>query len=102
MAENPFHIAPDRSVADALEMMGKHGIRHLPVLDETGRLRGLVTRSSLNQALPGIGTGLTQFESRYLTSATLVKEVMIKEPLQVSEDEAVEEAARVMNVNRIS
>jgi len=53
-------------------------------------------------ALPGIGTGLTQFESRYLTSATLVREVMIGDPIQVAEDEAVEEAARVMNVNRIS
>jgi len=102
MAANPIHVGPDRSVADALQLMGKHGIRHLPVLDEAGKLLGLVTRASLNMALPGIGTGLTQFESRYLTSATLVREVMIGDPIQVAEDEAVEEAARVMNVNRIS
>ena len=102
MASEPLHIGPERSVADALEIMGQHGIRHLPVLDETGELHGLVTRSSLAQALPGIGTGLTQFESRYLSSSTRVREVMIHAPFSVAEDEAVEEAARIMNSRRIS
>ncbi len=102
MTPNPVHVAPDRSVADAGELMSKHRVRHLPVLDKDGRLQGLVTRSSLNRALPGLGTGLTRFEINYLTSSTKVSEVMVKLPAVIGEDAAVEEAARIMNVNRIS
>jgi len=102
MTLDPIHIFPHRSVADAGAVMEEHGIRHLPVLDEDGRLLGLVTRSSLGTALPGMGGGLTRFEFNYLTSSTSVNEVMIKEPMVIGEDEGVEEAARVMNVNRIS
>jgi acetoin utilization protein AcuB len=102
MVAELLHIPPHRSVADAAEMMSEYHIRHLPVLDDDGRLLGLVTRSSLGKALPGMGTGLTQFESRYLTSSTRASEVMIRNPDVVSEDEAVEDAARLMNEKRIS
>lgn len=101
MTPNPISIAPDTSVAEAGEIMTERGIRHLPVMDE-GRLVGLVTRSSLARALPGLGTGLTRFEVNYLTSSTKVREVMIDKPALGTEDMAAEEAARVMNANRIS
>jgi acetoin utilization protein AcuB len=102
MTPNPVPISPDKSVADATELMTSRAIRHLPVVEETGELVGLVTRSSLAQALPGLGTGLTRFEYSYLTSAAKVREVMIKDPALGTEDMAAEEAARVMNAGRIS
>lgn len=101
MTADPVSIAPEQSVADAGELMTQRGIRHLPVMEE-GRLVGLVTRSSLAQALPGLGTGLTRFEVNYLTSNTTVRELMIADPALSSEDMAAEEAARVMNAQRIS
>jgi hypothetical protein len=45
---------------------------------------------------------LTRFEFSYLTSSTSVAEVMIKEPVTIDKDGAVEEAARIMNEQRIS
>ena len=101
MTADPVFIAPEQSVADAGELMTQRGIRHLPVMEED-RLVGLVTRSSMAGALPGLGTGLTRFEVHYLTSNTQVREVMIADPVLGSEDMAAEEAARVMNANRIS
>ena len=101
MTPDPIPISPDQSVAEAREIMSEKGIRHLPVI-ENGTLVGLVTRSSLAQTLPGLGTGLTRFEVNYFTSNTTVREVMIKDPVLGSEDMAAEEAARVMNANRIS
>jgi acetoin utilization protein AcuB len=102
MTPDPVHISPLRSVAEAADIMQKQGVRHLPVVDDEGRLVGLLTRSSLGKALPGMGTGLTRFEFNYLTSSTAVSDVMIKEPVLIREDEGVEDAARIMNVNRIS
>lgn len=102
MATKLVCVAPNRSVADASEMMTAHKIRHLPVVDDQGQLVGLITRPALAKALPGGGTGLTRFEFSYLTSSTSVSEVMIKEPFTIEEDGAVEEAARIMNEKRIS
>jgi acetoin utilization protein AcuB len=102
MTPDPVHISPLRSVAEAADIMQKQGVRHLPVVDDEGKLVGLLTRSSLGKALPGMGTGLTRFEFNYLTSSTAVSDVMIKEPILITEDEGVEDAARIMNVNRIS
>lgn len=101
MTPDPIAISPDLSVAEAGEMMTTRGIRHLPVMDGD-RLVGLVTRSSLARALPGLGTGLTRFEYSYLTANTKIRDVMIEQPALGTEDMAAEEAARVMNAQRIS
>ncbi len=101
MTPLPFSVQPKKSVADAAALMTEKGIRHLIVCDGD-ELVGLITRSSLATALPGMGTGLTRFEYSYLTSNTLVCDVMIKEPVQATERMAAEEAARIMNANRIS
>ncbi|MBI5440463.1 MAG: CBS domain-containing protein [Deltaproteobacteria bacterium] len=101
MSPEPVSISPDQSVADASELMTSRAIRHLPVLEE-GRLVGLVTRTSLAAALPGLGTGLTRFEYNYLTANTSVRDVMIREPMLGTEEMPAEEAARIMNANRIS
>jgi acetoin utilization protein AcuB len=102
MTPDPVCISRLRSVAEAADLMQKQGVRHLPVVDDGGKLVGLVTRSSLGKALPGMGTGLTRFEFNYLTSSTAVSDVMITDPILINEDEGVEDAARIMNVNRIS
>jgi acetoin utilization protein AcuB len=101
MTPDPIAIAPDQSVAEAGTLMTEKGVRHLPVM-EGDRLVGLVTRTSLAQALPGLGTGLTRFEHNYLTVNTKIREVMIRDPVLGTEDMAAEEAARVMNARRIS
>lgn len=101
MTPDPISISPEKSVAEAGEIMTEKGIRHLPVMDE-GKLVGLVTRSSLARALPGLGTGLTRFEYNYLTSNTRIRDVMIPDPALGTEDMAAEEGARVMNSKRIS
>jgi acetoin utilization protein AcuB len=102
MTPDPVTISPLLSVAEAATMMEQHSIRHLPVIHDDGSLAGLITRGSLGKALPGMGTGLTRFEFNYLTSSTRVSDVMIKTPAMISENEGVEDAARMMNEQRIS
>ncbi len=101
MTPDPISISADSSAAEAGDLMGEKKIRHLLVMEE-GKLQGLLTRSSLGRALPGRGTGLTRFEYNYLTANTPIRDVMIPDPLLCSEDMPAEEAARIMNENRIS
>ncbi|MEY9877553.1 CBS domain-containing protein [Streptacidiphilus sp. MAP12-33] len=40
-------IGPDETLAAAARLLGRRGVRHLPVVDAAGRLRGIVSRSDL-------------------------------------------------------
>ena len=44
-------IGPDATALDALDLMGRTGSGRLPVVDEDGRLRGLLTRTDLIRAV---------------------------------------------------
>ena len=43
MTPNPVTIGPDETVEEALRIMNKIRARHLPVVDEKGRLIGIVS-----------------------------------------------------------
>jgi CBS domain-containing protein len=40
-------VPPDASVSDAAELMERHDIKRLPVVDEDGRLVGIITRGDI-------------------------------------------------------
>ena len=47
MTLEPVTCRPDDSVEDALDIMGRHGIRRLPVVDGDGLLEGIVTLADI-------------------------------------------------------
>ena len=50
MTPNPITIDPDAPLGTAMAVMRDKGVRHLPVVDETGRLFGIVTDRDLRSA----------------------------------------------------
>jgi CBS domain-containing protein len=42
MTRNPITIDPEAPLATAMAVMKKEGIRHLPVIDDAGRLMGII------------------------------------------------------------
>lgn len=52
MSSHVISVGPDADLAQAAELMGKHQIRRLPVV-ENGRLCGMVTLADLANAQPG-------------------------------------------------
>jgi acetoin utilization protein AcuB len=50
MTRNPITIDPEAPLATAMAVMRKEGIRHLPVIDDTGRLLGIITDRDLRSA----------------------------------------------------
>ncbi|MDH3691540.1 MAG: CBS domain-containing protein [Gammaproteobacteria bacterium] len=82
------------SVADDL-MKQKH-IRHIPVLDENGKLCGIVTQRDLfhGALLKALGYG-SHLKQKMLESL-LIKEAMTNEVRTTSPESSLAEAARVM------
>lgn len=102
MTKNPVIIPPDLSVPDAQAIMRREKIHRLPVLDKNGKLVGIVTASDLMHASAAPATSLDMYELHYLISKLKVETVMTRNPLTVTEDFPIEEAARYMSDNNIS
>ncbi len=43
MTRNVIVVEPDASLIKAVHMMAKHNIRHLPVVDEDGKIMGIIS-----------------------------------------------------------
>ena len=101
MTKNPIFVHPEMSINDVRALMDKQKIGHLPVLDKSNALVGLMTKKDLLKAGPSSATSLDMYEISYLLSKMTVKDVMVKKVITVGETEVVEEAARIMADNDI-
>ncbi len=82
-------ISPDADLRNAIEIMHRHSIRHLPVVDN-GRMMGFVTESNLRQYL------LTDMLNDLTTS-----DVMIINPITVDSNASIDYAARLIHEYKI-
>jgi len=101
MTPDPICGHPDMPVTEAQELMIEKGFRHLPILDETEKLVGLITRRSLLSALPSDISNFSRFEITYTLAKIKAKTVMVKEVTTIHPDTPIEIAARVMADERI-
>jgi acetoin utilization protein AcuB len=101
MTHNPITVAPDLPIAEALEQMRREKIRRFPVLNDKGKLVGIVAEEDLLYASPSPVTSLSVWEVTYLLSQVTVDDVMTKEVITVDEDCPIEEAARLRRVNKV-
>jgi acetoin utilization protein AcuB len=101
MTPKPFTVTTDTSVKEALELLDQHPFRHLPVVDASGNLRGVVTNRSLLLSSPTSATTLSVFEVDYILSHTQIGQVMSSPAVAVEPDLPLEEAARLMIDNHI-
>lgn len=99
MITSPVTIPKSTPILEALEKMKRLKIRQLPVTDK-GHLVGLVTERELLTVTPSPATTLSVFEMNYLLSKMVVSEVMVKDPITVSPETNIEEAALIMRENK--
>ena len=96
MTKKPVTVTPDTSVSTVLDIMQKGHFHRVPVVDENGVLKGLITEGVVTEASGQNTTSLSIFELNYLLSRTSVTDIMIKNVKTVTEDQFVEQAAQVM------
>jgi len=89
MSANPVTISPDKRVGQALKLMQKHNIRHLPVV-KSDQMVGWITSRDLREVLLAS-----------MLEKITVEDVMLKSPLTVTPDTKVEEAARLIYEHKI-
>ncbi len=95
-------IGPDVPVLEALKRMKQQHINRFPVVDRHGKMIGIVSKNDLLKASPSEATMLSAWEVTSLLEKITVKKVMSKNPITVTEDTVVEEAARIMVDNDVN
>jgi acetoin utilization protein AcuB len=96
MTRNLITFTPDTAVSDALRLMREKKIKRLPVLDHKGQLVGIVCEKDLLYASPSPVTSLNVWEIHELMYKLKVDKVMTPRVITVSEDQPLEDAARIM------
>lgn len=79
MTRDPITVRPDDTVEHAAQLMLENTISGLPVVDESGRLCGILTQSDVFRAfmhITGIQQGGVQFALRLEDRPGLIKEVV--------------------------
>ena len=94
-------IKPDVPIHDALNLMRKDNIRRLPVVNDRGRMIGIIPEMDILHAEPSDATTLSIWEMNYLLSRITVIDVMTRDVVSVVADTPIEEAARIMADHKI-
>lgn len=96
MSKSPVTAKPATSIMKAAKLMKENGFGRLPVVDDDGKLVGIVSDRDIKEASPSKATTLDMHELYYLLSEIKVADIMTKTVISVSPDDTVEKAAVLM------
>jgi CBS domain-containing membrane protein len=82
------------AIADRIMTLGR--IRHMPVLDDDGRLCGLVSQRDLFRGALATALGLGGSEQLRVLGSILVREVMVPDPFTATPGMPLSQAAELM------
>ena len=99
MTKDVVTITPDRSMMKCSKVMKDKDISRIPVVDEEGRIVGIVSDRDIKDASPSKATTLDMHELYYLLSEIKIRDIMTKKVVTIKESETVEKAAVIMLEN---
>ncbi|HZG60844.1 MAG TPA: acetoin utilization AcuB family protein [Anoxybacillus sp.] len=98
MKTNVATLTPTNTIADAIEMIKQHKIRHIPIINENRKVIGIVTDRDIRDASPSIFHADEHLEDFQKPVSTIMKtNVITGHPLDF-----VEEVAALFYEHRIS
>ena len=101
MTKDPVTVAPDAPVRVAIAQMSERGIRHLPVVDPTGKLLGMLTDRDLAHAsfMPLLAEYLGWREAR--VASPRVRDLMTWSVITTYPEATIVQAALTMFQRRV-
>jgi len=102
MTTDVITIDPEASMMRAAKLMKEKGIRRLPVVDDKGKVVGMLSDRDVKEASPSKATTLDVHELYYLLSEIKVKNIMTPSPITIRETDTVVKCAAIMHDKKIS
>lgn len=95
MTKNPSTVKPDDGLKDAIWKMEHGHFRHLPVVDEHGKLVGMLTDRDARSIRPSLAFTSKEDAAVQLWSIS-VQQAAVFDPIHVKPDTTIREAAELM------
>ena len=95
MTPRPISVSEKTSMQDAIALLQRHHIRHLPVTDGT-TLVGMVSDRDLRKATPSLLSGIAMEDYQQVLIATHVARIMTREPETVDRETELADAVKLM------
>ncbi len=89
-------ISPNDNIAEAIKVMKERNIRHLPVVDESLKVKGILSDRDIKEYTPSKASTFDIHELNYILFITKVKSIMKRKVLAAPPDLAIEQAAMIM------
>ncbi len=96
MTVNVVTVKKEYAVPSAIDIMHTNKLHRLPVVDDAGKIVGLLTKKAITSCTPSDSSSLSVFELNYLLNKFKVGDIMCKEPVTIGPDALLEEAAAKM------
>ena len=95
MTENPATVRPSDGIKDALQMMERGHFRHLPVVDDSGKLIGMLSDRDIRLIRPSLAF-VSREEAQVQLWSIAVQQAAVFDPIAVKPETSLGEAAQLM------
>lgn len=102
MTRNSITVTPEATLPEVHRLMRERKIRRLPVVDEDGKLVGIITLGDVRGAEASPATSLSIWELNYLLARLKVSQFMTSDPVTIGEESSIGEAAQLMLAHKVS
>ncbi|MBC7254205.1 MAG: CBS domain-containing protein [Actinobacteria bacterium] len=100
MSINPVTLSPEDTLREARRLIKEHGLRRFPVVED-GKLVGIVTDRDVRQADMSSAVVQERRYVEYILDRIQVRGIMTPDPITVTPDTSIVEAARLILENKI-
>jgi CBS domain-containing protein len=100
MSINPVTLSPEDTLREARRLIKEHGLRRFPVVED-GKLVGIVTDRDVRQADMSSAVVQERRYVDYILDRIQVRGIMTPDPITVTPDTPIVEAARLILENKI-
>ncbi len=102
MRTNLITVSPKATLVEARELIEKWAIDHLLVVDNKGKLVGILSDRDLKQYWASPANTLSTHELGYLLEKILVEMIMVKTVVTITTETTIERAAFVLQQHNIN
>lgn len=96
MTTDVVSVRPDTSLLKIGKLMRDNNVRRVPVLDDAGRVVGIISDRDVRDASPSKATTLDMYEMHYLLAEIKARDIMTANPVTIKPTDTVEKAAMLM------
>ena len=101
MSPKVLTLQPSDSISTAIHLMKEKRIRRIPVVNESGKLVGIVSDRDLKDVSPSRATTLDIWELHAVLDKLKIVDIMTKKPVTVTPETPIEKAAAIMLEKRV-